>query len=72
MEAYQDLISATSTKKSPWHIIPADDKRNMQLLVATTLRDALKSLPMHYPEADEKRQTELQKFITIIKEQNQQ
>ena len=69
-QAYQDLINATSTEKIPWHIVPADDKKNMQLIVAKTLKDILKNLPLSYPEADQTRQAELLKFVEIIKEQN--
>ncbi|KPM48410.1 PPK2 family polyphosphate kinase [Jiulongibacter sediminis] len=69
-QAYEDLINATSTERSPWHIIPADDKKNMRLIVAQTIKEALEALPMSYPEADEARQVELKRFIEIIEGQN--
>ncbi|MGR3811271.1 PPK2 family polyphosphate kinase [Jiulongibacter sp. NS-SX5] len=70
-QAYEDLINATSTERSPWHIIPADDKKNMRLMVAQTIKEALEALPMNYPEADEGRPEELKRFIEIIEGQNE-
>jgi polyphosphate kinase 2 (PPK2 family) len=68
--AYQDMINATSSKKSPWYIIPADDKKNMRLLVAHTISKELESLEMSYPPTDHKRQLELKGLIETIKSQN--
>ena len=49
MKAYQECIEATSTKGSPWHIVPADDKLNARLVVARIVIDALKSLDTSFP-----------------------
>lgn len=70
LDAFELAINNTSTEASPWYVIPADDKYNMRLLVAEVLHGRLKALPVHFPESDENRQTELSKFINIIKEQN--
>ena len=59
MHAYEQCLGATSTAKAPWHVIPADDKKNARLIIADIILDAFKSLDMHYPEADAKRQEEL-------------
>lgn len=72
MKAYEEMINATGTSQSPWYIIPADDKKNMRLIVAQVIKETLKTLPMSYPEANEARQEELKKFIAIIEEQNNQ
>jgi PPK2 family polyphosphate:nucleotide phosphotransferase len=50
MAAYQQCIAATSSQYAPWFAIPADNKPAMRLAVATILRDALKALPLSYPE----------------------
>jgi PPK2 family polyphosphate:nucleotide phosphotransferase len=68
--AYEDLINATSTKNCPWYIIPADDKKNMRLIVANILLHHLNSLDMNYPESDEARQKVLQGLIEKIKNQD--
>lgn len=70
MEAYEEVINRTATPKAPWYVIPADDKKNMRLIVSQLILEKLKSLPMQYPEADEARQKELSKFISIIKKQS--
>ena len=38
---YEDAINRTSTEKSPWYIIPADDKSTARYLVAKILHDEL-------------------------------
>ncbi len=50
VSAYEDMIKKTATKQAPWYVIPADDKRNMRLLVAMVLRDELKKLKLAWPE----------------------
>lgn len=60
MKAYEACLSATSTKIAPWHIVSADDKENARLIVSQIILDALRSLEMSYPQADEKRLQELQ------------
>ncbi|NMM36535.1 MAG: polyphosphate kinase 2 family protein [Glaciimonas sp.] len=59
MQAYEECLSATSTKNSPWHVVPADDKENARLIISEIVLDTFKSLKMHYPETDAKRQQEL-------------
>lgn len=69
-KSYEELINATSTEKSPWFIVPADDKKNMRLIVATAIAKHLKSLDMDYPTSDETRQIFLQSLIEKIEKQN--
>ncbi len=49
MKAYEDMIKATSTPHAPWFVIPADDKKNIRLMVAKIVNTYLKKLPMNYP-----------------------
>jgi PPK2 family polyphosphate:nucleotide phosphotransferase len=71
MKAYEECINATASKVAPWYVIPADDKKNMRLIISQIIIDNLKKLDMSYPEADEARHAELQKLITIIKKQDE-
>lgn len=48
--AYEEALSATSTEWAPWHVIPADHKWLMRLLVADILTNAIQSLNLAYPE----------------------
>ena len=52
MKAYDDLIRHTSTPWAPWHVIPADRKWLMRLLVSAAIIDAIESLDPRYPEVD--------------------
>jgi PPK2 family polyphosphate:nucleotide phosphotransferase len=70
MTAYQDMIEATATENAPWHIIPADDKKNMRLLVAEALIDRFKALNLKYPETSAEKAERLRGLIEIIKEQD--
>lgn len=58
-EAYEDCLSATSTKAAPWHVVPADDKHNARLIISRIVIDALKDLKMSYPKVTKARQREL-------------
>ncbi len=62
MDAYEECLNATSTKESPWYVVPADDKKNARLIVAQVLLDLLEGLKMKYPEVSEERRDELQRI----------
>jgi len=59
VKAYEACLSATSTVKAPWYIVPADDKENAHLIISKTIVDTLKSLKLSYPKFDAQRQKEL-------------
>jgi len=65
-EAYEETIHATATPDSPWYIVPADDKKNMRLIVARIILEELRSLDMSYPEVSEERRRELQKDRKLL------
>lgn len=69
MEAYEETMEATSTKKSPWYIIPADDKKNARLLVADIVRKHLKDLDIAYPEPGPNFKEELAKARQMLLDQ---
>ncbi len=59
MGAYEDCLSSTSLKGSPWYIVPADDKLNARLIVSRVVIDALKGLNLGYPRLTGARRREL-------------
>ena len=59
MRAYEECLSATSTSKSPWYVVPADDKQNARLIVSKILVDTLSDLKMSYPDSPIGRADEL-------------
>jgi PPK2 family polyphosphate:nucleotide phosphotransferase len=60
MDAYEACLSATSSKKAPWYVVPADDKENARLIVSQIVVESLRDLNMSYPEVDDAHRKELQ------------
>ena len=59
MAAYEDCLRSTSTKRAPWYVVPADDKKNGRLIISRIVLDTMKSLKMRYPETSAQRRDEL-------------
>lgn len=59
MKAYEACLGATSTTHAPWHVVPADDKKNARLIVSQIILDAFNSLQMSYPKPTAERVREL-------------
>jgi len=59
MDAYQECLTATSTRDAPWYVVPADDKENARLIVSQIVVDTLEALRMTYPRTSAERQQEL-------------
>jgi PPK2 family polyphosphate:nucleotide phosphotransferase len=56
MTAFEDAITATSTRWAPWYVIPADNKKVMQAMVARLMVEAIRSLGLDWPDvSDEQR-----------------
>ena len=53
MEAYEDVLSKTSTDYAPWYIVPANRKWYRDLVITSVLVDALDKLNMNFPESTE-------------------
>ncbi|MFZ4612660.1 MAG: PPK2 family polyphosphate kinase [Bacteroidia bacterium] len=50
MKAYEEAIQNTSQKKSPWYVIPADDKWYARSIIARVLKETLLQLNLQYPK----------------------
>ena len=59
MKAYEEVIAATSTRHSPWYVVPADNKWYTRLVVAAAIVDTLKELKLAYPAVDPEKQRAL-------------
>jgi PPK2 family polyphosphate:nucleotide phosphotransferase len=59
MKAYEDSLSATSTRASPWYVVPADDKENARLVVSQIVLDTIDELKLSYPKSTSARRKEL-------------
>jgi len=59
IEAYEDVLSRTSTEAAPWYIVPSNQRWFQRLVVASVLVDKLKNLKMSYPQPQE----DLSKYV---------
>src|SRR5271168_3942754 len=50
MRAYEKCLAATSTKRAPWYVVPADDKLNARLIVSRIVLDTIEALELSYPK----------------------
>lgn len=48
--AYEETIRNTSTKHSPWYVVPADNKWFTRVVVAAAVVEALQSLSLDFPK----------------------
>jgi len=60
-EACEDMIQNTSSKHSPWYVVPADNKWFTRLVVASAVVETLHSLDLAFPDADKAKRKELKK-----------
>ena len=49
MEAYEDMIRATSSEESPWYVVPADNKWFARLAVSAAIIETLERLDLKFP-----------------------
>ncbi|MCX6875317.1 MAG: polyphosphate kinase 2 family protein [Verrucomicrobia bacterium] len=49
-KAFEDALCATSTKRAPWYVIPADRKYVARALVADIATTAIQDLGLEYPK----------------------
>ena len=59
MHAYEEMIGATSTKHSPWYVVPADNKWYTRIVVAAAIVDTLNDLKLAYPKVDPEKRKQL-------------
>ena len=66
LRAYEACLEATSTRRSPWYVVPADDKPNARLIVSRIVVETLKALDMAYPQPDAPRRRELSTLRKLL------
>jgi len=59
MDVYAACLGATGTKKSPWFVVPADDKENARLIISQVVLDCMNGLDLRYPVVSPARRKEL-------------
>ena len=68
-EATEDVLSATSSKSTPWYIIPADDKWYARAAIADIIAGHLDSLDLEYPKVSPE---DAEKFAMLAKQLQEQ
>ena len=66
MGAYEACLSTTSTRQSPWYVVPADDKENARLIISQIILDTLRELKMEYPKLSQDHQKELRSIRRLL------
>lgn len=69
MHAYEELIKNTSTKKSPWYVIPADDKSYARIAIASAIIHALDEMDLEYPKVSAEKIAELNQVKKALLEE---
>ncbi len=64
-KAIEEALPATSTKESPWYVIPADDKWYARAAVADIISSNLTSMDLRYPVVEPEREA---RFGELIKQ----
>lgn len=59
MKAYDDMIKNTATEKSPWYVVPADNKSYARIVIASAIMHALDEMELEYPTVDRQKMEEL-------------
>jgi PPK2 family polyphosphate:nucleotide phosphotransferase len=59
MGAYEEMIKMTATDKSPWYVVPADNKPYARMVIASAILHALDSMKLEYPTVSEEQRIEL-------------
>ena len=69
MRAYEELIKNTSTEKSPWYVIPADNKSYARIAIASAIIHALDEMELEYPTVSPEKIEELNAIKKVLLEE---
>ena len=53
MDAYEQTIRHTASKRAPWYVVPADNKWFTRLVVASAIVENMNALDLEYPKLDD-------------------
>ncbi len=66
MQAYEDMIKNTSTEKSPWYVVPADNKSFARIVIASAIIHALDEMELEYPKVSKEKLAELNEIKAAL------
>lgn len=71
-KAYEEALSATSTKESPWYVIPADNKWFTRVTVSEIICQTLEELDLHYPQVSKEQLKSLEEAKRLLEAEEPQ
>ena len=69
-ELYEELLENTSKDKSPWYIVPADNKWFTRYVVSQIVLKAMKDIAPKFPEMSKEIKDQLEEFKKLIESGN--
>lgn len=66
MAAYEEMIKKTASDKSPWYVVPADNKPFARNVIASAIINTMDSMKLAYPTITEEQRVELQRLKEIL------
>jgi PPK2 family polyphosphate:nucleotide phosphotransferase len=67
LNAYEDMLSRTSTDEAPWYVIPADFKWVARTVVADIISSKIQTLDLQFPRVPEESLKQLEKARKELK-----
>ena len=61
-KAYEEAVSETSTKNSPWYIVPANKKWYARLVVSEIIIKTMEQLDLKFPEISKEQTKSLEDY----------
>ena len=68
LDRFNDVINSTSTKNSPWYVLPGDQRWYTRYLITEILLDVMKSCKSEYPELPEEDRAQLEPCRKMLRE----
>ncbi|TDM00410.1 MAG: hypothetical protein C4K58_04170 [Flavobacteriaceae bacterium] len=65
--AFETMLEKTSTNNSPWYIVPIDDKKFAQSMIAYLVRKTLEQLNPQFRELSAEEKAEMQELYHALK-----
>lgn len=69
-DAFEDMLSKTSTSWAPWYVIPGDRKWYRSLVIASVIIDTLNNLDMQFPEEVPDIDSYRNQLVEMIEDEN--
>ena len=66
-QAYQEMLSHTSTAHAPWWVMPADRKWAMRTIVAQVMSREMRKLELRYPPVDAAKREQIRRAMATLK-----